>query len=338
MLKIKIQSLTFLFVIIGCTSTEPVEIDFTEQSEDKKVEISWSVPKSEVLGPYSPFPLVTSSSFIRVDEVSYPENHLTTLVSLGPNELRAYPNAFIAKYEVINNEFESKKYALTHCPLTGSTICFDRILNDATLTIKASGYLFNNNLMPTDVESGSVWSQMLMRGVSGKYDLEFPNSYNAIETDWKTVKTHFPTAKVYNEFVEGAEEGVDVETEPTNRDFYRYGILSGINNIVVHIFSYELFEAENLTLRNAVITGKKVLVVGNKNLNFISSYYINGTTEFSVDNSRPFHFKDDKGNVYNAMGLVIEGPDKNVQLASPKAYTASWVAWQDLFEDFKIYE
>lgn len=326
-------------IIIGCTS-EDTAIEQMEKPTNEVLEIEafWSVPKNEVLGPYYPFPLVTNSAFVSVNEVSYPQNHLTTLISLGPDELRAYPNGFVAKYEVINNAFENKKYALTHCPITSSTICFDRIVDGSPITIKASGYLFKNNLMPTDIETGSIWSQMLIRGVSGTYDRKIPNTYNAIETDWETVKTHFPEAKVYNEFVEGQELGVDVEAEPTKRDFHRYGILSGVNKITVHIFTYDLFDTESLILKNAFIAGGRVLVVGNKNRNFISSYFVDGNAEFSIDPSDTLRFIDDKGNTYNAMGLVIKGPDKNLQLDSPKAYTAAWVAWQDFFEDFVIYE
>ncbi|NNE77398.1 MAG: DUF3179 domain-containing protein [Pricia sp.] len=323
--------------IISCSS-DSVETVKMDEEEIEVIENSWSVPQSEVLGPYSPFPLVTNSSFVSVDEVNYPDNHLTALISLGPDEIRAYPNAFFALYEVINNDYEDKIYALTHCPLTGSTICWDRNIDGETHTIKASGYLFKDNLMPTDIETGSIWSQMLMRGVSGKHDQKRHNIYNTIETDWKTVKTQFPEAKVYNEVVEGAQLGQDVETEPTNRNFYRYGILSGVNNITVHIYSYDLFEGMGLTLKTTLITGKKVLVVGNKASNFISSYFVDNDTEFSVDETNSFNFIDNKANTYNALGLVIEGPDKDLQLDSPKAYTATWVAWQDLFEDFTIQE
>lgn len=308
------------------------------ESEPVVIEANWSVPRNEVLGPYFPFPLVTSSSFIAVNEVNYPENHLTTLISLEADELRAYPNGFVAKYEIINNEFEDKKYAITHCPITSSTLCFNRTIEGQTLTLKASGFLYNDNLMPTDIETGSVWSQMLIRGVTGKHDRKVPHTYNVVETDWETVKTYFPEAKVYNEFVEDADLGIDVEAEPTNRDYHRYGIISGVNKQSVHIFSYDLFDTEGLALKNTFISGRKTIVIGNKNLNFISSYFVEGSSTFSVDTENTMHLVDDKGNTFNAMGLVIEGPDKNLQLDSPKAYTAAWSAWQNFFDDLIIYE
>jgi len=332
----KALSVLAICIALGCTSDNP-EIDAPEKvAEDP--ETSWSIPKEKVLGPYSPFPLVTNSSFIGVDEVNYSDNHLTTLISLGTNELRAYPNAFIALYEVINNEFEDKTYALTHCPLTGSTICFDRMVDENILTIKASGYLFNDNIMPTDIETGTIWSQMLMRGVSGKYDGERHKTYNAVETDWKTVKDYFPHAKVYNEIVDNTEVIESPRTLPTNRSFYRYGILAGINGINVHLFNYDLFGNEGLTLITTTITGKKVLVVGNKNLNFITSYFVDSNREYFSDGISSLTFSDNLGNIYNAMGLVIEGSDKDLQLKSSKAYTASLAAWQDFFDDFVIYE
>ncbi len=328
-----------VFIIIGCThDTAENKQTGSLENEPFEIEPTWSIPQDEVLGPYHPFPLVTDSAFVNVSEVDYPANHLTTLISFGPDEIRAYPNGFTAKYEIINNEFEDQKYALTHCPITSSTICFDRNLDGQTLTFKASGYLFKDNLMPTDIETGSIWSQMLISGVSGTYDRKTPNTFNAVETDWSTVKTYFPEARVYNEFIEGAKVGVDVEAEPTNRDFHKYGILSGVNKITVHIFEYSLFDTEALTLKNAFINGRSVLVVGNKDLNFISSYFVNGSTKFSMDPNNPMNFKDSTGNTYNAMGLVLEGPDKGLQLDSPKAYTAAWSAWQNFFDNLVIHE
>lgn len=50
------------------------------------------------------------------------------------------------------------------------------------------------------------------------------------------------------------------------------------------------------------------------------------------------HVIDNKGNIYNAMDLVKQGPDKNIQLDSPKAYTAAWSAWQNFFDKFIVYE
>ncbi len=320
--------------IISCSSNDPqIEVPETEAEETL---VSWSIPEAEVLGPYAPFPLVTNSSFVSIDQVGYQDNHLMALISLGANELRAYPNAFFGLYEVINNEFEDKKFAITHCPQTGSTIGWDRIVDDEVLTIRASGFLFNENLMPTDIETGTIWSQMLMRGVRGPHDYVFHKTYNVVETDWKTVREHFPQAKVYNEVVNNAT--INVETEPTNRDFYRYGILTGADNTNVHIFDYGLFDQEGLKLMTATISGKKVITIGNKNLNFISSYFIENNREYLVGDSNSFTFKDNLGNVYNGMGLVIEGPDKDMQLESPKAYAAAWVAWQDFFENFVIYE
>ncbi len=260
------------------------------------------------------------------------------MISLGPNELRAYPNAFIGLYEIINDEFEDKIFAVTHCPQTASTICWDRRIGNDLLTLRASGFLFNENLMPTDVEWGTIWSQMLMRGVRGTYDYVYHNTYNTVETDWKTVRENFHDVKIYNEIVDNSEIDDNVETEPTNRDYYRYGIVSGINNRVVHIFGYDLFDQAGLKLINTLISGKKVVVIGNEDLNFISSFYVENNRDYFTEDNRSLNFRDDYGNLYNGMGLVIEGPDKDLQLESPKAYTAAWVDWQDFLSNLVVYD
>ncbi|WP_149274822.1 DUF3179 domain-containing (seleno)protein [Pareuzebyella sediminis] len=334
-IRVYIFPLIFLSVV-GCSKSD-------NGSEPQPLPVSnetaWSIPQTEVLGSFPPFPLITENSFVPVSKVQYPDNHSTALISFGPNELRAYPNAYLALYEVINNEYNGKEYAITHCPQTVSTICWNRKVESTTITLKASGYLYNENLMPTDIESGTIWSQMLMRGVRGKYDYVFHDTFNTVETDWKTVRTLFPNAKVYRpETEETSIETTIIESEPTNRDFFRYGILSGINNVTVHIFSYDLFDGEGLVLKTTLISGKRVLVIGNKKLNFISSYLMYNNTKYMVDPSNPYQFIDDQGNVYNAMGLVLQGPDKDLQLQSPRAYTAAWFAWQDFFDHFVFEE
>lgn len=332
----KIVLVLGVVVLLSCSETEihPSE-PLLENSEEH---MSWSIPKEDILGPYTSFPVVTESSFVNVDDVDYRADHLTALISLGPNELRAYPHEYIGLYEIINNEFRDKKYAVTHCPLTGSTICFDRSLKDNLITLKASGYLFRDNVVPIDIETGSLWSQMLMRGVSGKYDYEFLDTYNLVETDWNTVKEFFPDAKVYNENIDNVIVADTVDSATTNRDYFRYGILSRPVKTQVHIFNYDLFEGGGLNLISTQITGRKVIVIGNKNYNLITSFFGKTNTDYFVDSPDTMNFKDDKGNTYNAMGLVIDGPDKDLQLESPKAYTAAWAAWQDLFDDFVVYE
>ena len=87
----------------------------------------------------------------------------------------------------------------------------------------------------------------------------------------------------------------------------------------------------------ATISGRKIIVVGNKNLNFISSYIVEDKKDYVPNDKYSFTFRDNLDNTYNAMGLVIAGPDKDQQLASPTAYSASWNEWQDIFENFEIY-
>lgn len=334
-----IKNYTIAFITLVLISCSKSDNGSSVQPDPVSNETAWSIPQTEVLGSFSPFPLVTESSFVPVDMVQYQDNHPTALISFGPDELRAYPNAFLALYEVINNEYQGKTYAITHCPQTVSTICWDRRVENTTITLKASGYLYNENLMPTDIESGTIWSQMLMRGVRGKYDYVYHDTFNTVETDWKTVRTLFPNAKVYHPESElTTMETTLIESEPTNRNFFRYGILSGINNVTVHIFSYDLFDGEGLIIKTTLISGKRVLVVGNKNLNFISSYFVDKDISFEVDPSNPYQFIDDRGTVYNAMGLALSGPEKGLQLESPRAYTAAWFAWQDFFDHFVFEE
>ncbi|HEA22166.1 MAG TPA: hypothetical protein ENH87_14770 [Pricia antarctica] len=62
-----------ILILTGCSIGSDEDMFKKKlESETADYEDNWSVPRNEVLGPYSPFPIVSNRSFISVDEVSYP--------------------------------------------------------------------------------------------------------------------------------------------------------------------------------------------------------------------------------------------------------------------------
>ena len=63
--------------------------------------------------------------------------------------------------------------------------------------------LAQENLMPLDVKSGNIWSQMLLRrfqgdaGMGEVFAFRELSTFPLIETVWLTVRDHFPEARVY---------------------------------------------------------------------------------------------------------------------------------------------
>jgi len=80
----------------------------------------------------------------------------------------AVPENIMWHHEVVNfDEWAGRTFAVTHCPLTGSTLAFDRSAVDGA-EFGVSGLLFNNNLVLFDrQDQESFWPQMSRRAECG---------------------------------------------------------------------------------------------------------------------------------------------------------------------------
>lgn len=80
----------------------------------------------------------------------------------------AVPHNILWHHEVINvDDFAGRTFAVTLCPLTGTTLAFDRSAVDGA-EFGVSGLLFNNNLVMFDRrDNESLWPQMNRRANCG---------------------------------------------------------------------------------------------------------------------------------------------------------------------------
>ena len=90
----------------------------------------------------------------------------------------AIPHNILLWHEIVNLQVGGASVAVTYCPLTGSSLAFDRSsVNGAELGV--SGLLFNNNLLMYDRNSTqSLWPQMLRQSTCG------PRSGAALQMGW----------------------------------------------------------------------------------------------------------------------------------------------------------
>ena len=76
----------------------------------------------------------------------------------------------------------------------------------------------------------------------------------------------------------------------------------------------------------------------NEEKKIFTSYYIPNNKSFHLldENQFPNIIADTNGNIYNIFGYAISGPDKGLQLKSPRAYVAQLWAWKDFYNDTNI--
>ena len=86
------------------------------------------------------YPLGDNPEYTTVANTDLPDSERVGVISFG-DELRVYPYPHTFTTEIINDAYQSQKYAFSYCPLTKSAIAFTR-----NKTFRASGYLYKNNM------------------------------------------------------------------------------------------------------------------------------------------------------------------------------------------------
>ena len=349
----KTYILIFLLLVtllsFGCSTP-------SESGGGNSTQGEWLIPRDEVFdgGPgQDGIPALVYPDLEHAQAIKYlNDNDLVIGVKIG-EEVRAYPHLILDWHEIINDEINGSKFAVTYCPLTGTGIGWDRILNGSETTFGVSGLLYNSNLIPYDRATGSRWSQMLMKSVNGSLIGTTVKTIPVIETSWRTWKLMYPNSKVVSKLTGYSRSyGVypygDYKTNNNNFLFpfspkdSRLPSKERIFGILVDgkavAFTFNFFSTINIF--NTSINDVPVVVFGNKGLNLAFAYERNfngNVLEFNLtSNPLPALMRDNFGNIWNAFGEAIEGPDKGAKLKPVISFISYWFAWAAFYPETDI--
>jgi hypothetical protein len=82
--------------------------------------------------------------------------------------VRAYPRAILAAHEVVNDEVNGDRVAVTFSFLSGAAIVYRRSVQARSFTFAVSGKLYRSTLVLYDRETTTLWLQMDGRAVRGE--------------------------------------------------------------------------------------------------------------------------------------------------------------------------
>ena len=333
----------FIFLIgISCSK------EHTERLlEDPINDSPWiNVEKPFPTGENGLFPLIKSPKFKAVSSFTNLSNDDKVAMVSFNGKVKVYPYLYVNRSEIVNDYIDNYYFAISYCPQTKSAINYNRIVQNDTLDLVASGYLYKDNMVPSDENYQMYWSQMMMKGITNNAHSKRIKTFNTIETTWKTVLEYYPNADVFyyegpiitpriptNTFSEKSN------TEIENSDFV-FALIENLNDLgkdeLIHAYSIKSF-SDITEFKDFIIDGKPSMLIGNKQKHFFSSFYTpNGLTFTLANQDFPPTLKDNEGNKWNAFGYAFEGPRKGTQLESTKSYVASWWAWKDFFKNIEI--
>ena len=192
--------LFFSLGFVACDSAPRSPFDGPDDDPDRPPAATLcTLPDEQIVsgGPGKDgIPALTNPATIDAGDATYLAESDRIIGLIFEGEPLAIPHNVLWWHEIVNYNFPSARLAVTYCPLTGSSIVFDRAnIGDAELGV--SGLLYNNNLIMYDRNTDeALWSQMLS-GAGCNSSKETALATRAhIEMTWAGWKALYPDTKV----------------------------------------------------------------------------------------------------------------------------------------------
>lgn len=345
--------LTFIFIsLIACSDqTEPINNPAPGgEVVDPNV---WDVPRDQVFdgGPGKDgIPSIDDPSFSTKDDVDIVNKYNDLLVTgiVHNGIARAYPHPILDWHEIVNDDIGDLSIAITFCPLTGTGIGWDRVVNSTITEFGVSGLLYDTNLMPYDRATQSTWSQQRLNCVNGAHRGREITVIPLIETTLSTWLQAYPDSEILNE-----DTGFN-----RNYGVYPYGdyrtndsrILFPISNTDARLPGKErvlgVFADQdvigyrfnpNSTQTEVIqenLEGASIVVVRNTVKNFIVAFENENNLNFEASQNFPSVLNDENGIEYDMTGQRIGASGKN--LSQMKSFIGYWFSWGTFYPDMEI--
>ncbi len=112
---------------------------------------------------------------------------------------KAYPIRILNRHEIVNDAFDQTGVVVSYCPLCGSGVVFLLPQSERGNTYGVSGLLYNSDVLLYDRESESLWSQLMLKAISGRRRGEKLTLLAATHTTWGQWQKRYPESVLLSE-------------------------------------------------------------------------------------------------------------------------------------------
>ncbi len=160
------------------------------------------VPNNEILKggpPRDGIPAIHKPRFLPADEVSFlaPQDRVLG-ISMG-GVAKAYPVRILNWHEIVNDRIGEDVFVITFCPLCGTGMAFSSLIEGRHLRFGVSGLLYNSDVLLYDLETESLWSQIMGTAVTGAMRGTHLTHLPLLHTTWKKWQELHPDSQVLTE-------------------------------------------------------------------------------------------------------------------------------------------
>ena len=291
-------------------------------------------------------------------DAAYLRPHDRVIGIEADGEYIAIPHNILWWHEIVNFNTLEPALSVTYCPLTGSSIVFDRT-SVGGVEFGVSGLIFNNNLLmydrATDGET-SLWPQMMRGARCGPRDGQALQMYPATEMRWDGwVRLHPETRVIsgetgfirdYDVYPYGSYEGVnDERTLYPNFAFDRrrppkervLGIPFDDGGGIA--FPFGLLDAGGPRVVHEVADGEPVVVFWSSEAQAALAFWSSLDGQPLTFEVRDGRYVDvESGTKWGFDGLGLSGAMAGRRLPQiHEAYVAFWFAWATFTVDSELW-
>jgi hypothetical protein len=351
-----------LLTVVGLSLTGCEDGPFAEPKNDPFFSLECSIPTSGIYdggpGPDG-IPALDYPTLVGPWDGTLTLDDDDRVLGLEHDEAaRAYPLRVLWWHEIVNDTLGGRNVLVTYCPLTGSGVVFDRLVNGEARLFGVSGLLYENNLMMFDRTNRSLWNQLLLGSQCGVDRGTELARLPVVETTWghwrrwhahtTVVSPNTGLDRPYDTYPYGTYDQLNDErtlfpSAPWDRSRPAKELVLGVrdgDNAVAYPFSM-LDSLGTAVALNDSIGARPILVtyVGRERTARAFDRRIDSTTlTFDVVDSLSATYRDvETGSLWRDNGVAVSGPLADRRLAMvADAFTLFWFAWSVNYPDTQL--
>ncbi|RAP37266.1 hypothetical protein DID80_04145 [Candidatus Marinamargulisbacteria bacterium SCGC AAA071-K20] len=131
-------------------------------------------------------PALNSPRFVQSKTVEWIASSDIVFVLKYKKTNKIYPKKILNWHEIVNDEIDGIPVLISFCPLCGTAIAFERIVNETETRFGVSGKLHNSDLVMYDKLEGNLWQQLTGEAIVGPAARrnEILTTFPLITTTW----------------------------------------------------------------------------------------------------------------------------------------------------------
>lgn len=158
-----------------------------------------SVPPNQIMQggpPRDGIPSIDKPKFLAADDAQFLRDKDRILGVIRNGIAKAYPIRILDYHEIVNDHFGDEAIIVSYCPLCYTGMVFSAQAAGNELTFGVSGLLYNSDVLLYDRKTGSLWSQVLSKAITGTLKGVKLTSLPASHTTWRDWSARHPDTLV----------------------------------------------------------------------------------------------------------------------------------------------